>query len=74
MPRQSVLDMKVSKIYPLLLQKVERKGRTKEELDAVIRWLTGWDMEAVDPVRCFFRCLLSLRYLQLSCSPEEMRH
>ncbi len=49
MPRQSIFDMKVSKIYPLLLQKVERKGRTKEELDAVIAWLTGYDMEQVDP-------------------------
>ncbi len=49
MPRQSIFDMKVSKIYPLLLQKVERKGRTKEELDRVIQWLTGYDMKQVDP-------------------------
>ena len=48
MPRQNIFDMKVSKVYPLLLQKVERKGRTKEELDAVIAWLTGYDMETVD--------------------------
>ncbi len=48
MPRQSILDMKVSKVYPLLVQKVERKGRTKEELDEVVAWLTGYDMETVD--------------------------
>ena len=30
MARQSIFDMKVSKVYPLLLQKLERKGRTKE--------------------------------------------
>ena len=48
MPKQSIFDMKVSKVYPLLLQKVERKGRTKEELDAVIAWLTGYDMDKVD--------------------------
>jgi hypothetical protein len=30
-------------VYPLYLAKVERKGRTKDELDAVIRWLTGMD-------------------------------
>ena len=48
MARQSIFDMKVSKIYPLLLQKVEGKGRTKNELDAVITWLTGYDMEQVD--------------------------
>ncbi len=49
MARQSVFDMKVSKVYPLLLQKAERKGRTKEELDTVIKWLTGHDMDRVDP-------------------------
>ncbi len=49
MPRQSIFDMKVSKVYPLLLQKVERKGRTKAELDGIIAWLTGYDMETVDP-------------------------
>jgi hypothetical protein len=31
-----------AKIYALLLQKVERKNRTKKELDQVIRWLTGY--------------------------------
>jgi hypothetical protein len=30
-------------VYPLYLAKVQRKGRTKDELDAVIRWLTGYD-------------------------------
>ena len=48
MARQSIFDMKVSKIYPLLLQKVERKGRSKEELDTIIEWLTGYDMKQVD--------------------------
>ena len=32
-----------SKVYPLLVQKAERKGRTKTEVDAVICWLTGYD-------------------------------
>ena len=49
MARQSIFDMKFSKVYPLLLQKVERKGRSKEELDTVIAWLTGYDMNRVDP-------------------------
>src|SRR6185369_6218509 len=30
-------------VYPLYLAKIEKKGRTKDELDAVIRWLTGYD-------------------------------
>ncbi len=57
MPRQSIFDMPVSKIYPLLLQKAERKGRTKAELDEVIHWLTGYDMGTVDqsmPYGAFF--------------------
>ena len=48
MPRQSVFDMKVSKVYPLLVQKAERKGRTKDEVDQVTAWLTGYDMKTVD--------------------------
>lgn len=48
MARQSIFDMKVSKVYPMLVQKAERKGRTKEEVDEVIRWLTGYDMDQVD--------------------------
>jgi len=32
-------------VYPLYLKKAERKGRTKEELDAVITWLTGYTPE-----------------------------
>ena len=36
MARQNIFAMKVSKIYPLLLQIVERKGRSMEVLDAVV--------------------------------------
>lgn len=32
-----------ARVYPLYVQKVERKGRTKAELDQVIRWFTGYD-------------------------------
>jgi len=35
--------MTVASVYPLYLAKVERKGRTRVELDAVIFWLTGYD-------------------------------
>jgi hypothetical protein len=34
-------------VYPLYLQKVEKKGRTKAELDQVIEWLTGYDAQAL---------------------------
>lgn len=35
--------MTIASVYPLYLAKVERKGRTKEELQQVIAWLTGFD-------------------------------
>ena len=34
-------------VYPLYVAKVERKGRTRAELDQVIEWLTGYDDEAL---------------------------
>ncbi|MFM8348265.1 MAG: DUF2200 domain-containing protein [Bacteroidota bacterium] len=34
--------MKFSSVYPLYLAKVEKKGRTRAELDTVIRWMTGY--------------------------------
>ncbi len=43
MTNQHVYKMAFSKVYPLLVQKAERKGRTKSEVDAVICWLTGYD-------------------------------
>lgn len=35
-------------IYPLYVQKVERKGRTRDELDEVVEWLTGYDRATLD--------------------------
>jgi len=37
-----VFAIKFSKLYPMYVQKAERKDRTKEEVDQVIRWLTGY--------------------------------
>ncbi|HEX6170849.1 MAG TPA: DUF2200 domain-containing protein [Chitinophagaceae bacterium] len=34
-------------VYPLYIQKVEKKGRTKEELDTVLCWLTGYDKKTL---------------------------
>jgi hypothetical protein len=51
----------VSAVYPMYVEKVERKGRTKAELDEVIEWLTGFDqgelaahLEAGTTFRDFF--------------------
>lgn len=38
-----VYKMTFSSVYPLLVQKVEKKGKTKGELDQIIFWLTGYD-------------------------------
>lgn len=38
-----IFSIPFANIYPLYIQKVEKKGRTKEELDAVIIWLTGYN-------------------------------
>ena len=43
MPRHRIFAMPFARIYPLYVEKVERKGRTTAELDEVIRWLTGYD-------------------------------
>ena len=43
MARMSISAMKFAKVYPLYVQKAERKNRTKEEVDQVICWLTGYD-------------------------------
>jgi hypothetical protein len=43
MTNERIYKMAFSKIYQLLVQKAERKGRTKSEVDEIIRWLTGYD-------------------------------
>lgn len=48
MPRMKIGEIKFSKVYPMYVTKVERKGRTKEELDEVIRWLTGYDDAGIE--------------------------
>ncbi|WP_431216384.1 DUF2200 domain-containing protein [Puia sp. P3] len=40
---QRIAKMTFSSVYPLYLAKVEKKGRTKAELDEVIQWLTNFD-------------------------------
>ena len=43
MPKNYIFVMKFAKVYPLYVQKAERKNRTKEEVDKIICWLTGYD-------------------------------
>ena len=43
MKSERVYKLLFSSVYPLYIQKAEKKGRTKEELDTVIKWLTGYN-------------------------------
>jgi len=47
MSNERVYKMKFSAVYPLLVQKSERKGRTKAEVDEVIYWLMGYDEKSL---------------------------
>lgn len=47
MNAERVYRMIFADVYPLYLQKVEKKGRTQAELDEVIQWLTGYDSEGL---------------------------
>jgi hypothetical protein len=42
-----IYAMSFASVYPLYVQKAERKGRTKAEVDEVIRWLTGYSAKAL---------------------------
>ena len=42
MPHHRIFGTKFSGVYPLYVQKAERKNRTKEEVDQIICWLTGY--------------------------------
>ena len=47
MDNTRIYRMSFADVYPLYIQKAEKKGRTKEEVDAIIFWLTGYDKETL---------------------------
>jgi hypothetical protein len=48
MKKHSIYAMSVARVYPLYVAKAEKKGRTKEEVDAIILWLTGYSQEELE--------------------------
>lgn len=48
MENKKVFAMSIAKVYPLLVAKAERKGRTRDEVDEVICWLTGYTCEQLE--------------------------
>ncbi|EMJ98860.1 DUF2200 domain-containing protein [Leptospira sp. WS58.C1] len=46
MENSKIFAMSFAKVYPMYIQKAERKGRTKAEVDKIIFWLTGYDSKS----------------------------
>ncbi|MBU1293059.1 DUF2200 domain-containing protein [Patescibacteria group bacterium] len=50
MTKPRIYTMSVARVYPLYVAKAEKKGRTKEEVDTIIRWLTGYTQRGMETV------------------------
>ena len=48
MPKHRIFTTAFSRVYPLYVQKAERKNRTKDEVDQIIRWLTGYSQAGLE--------------------------
>ncbi len=48
MTKPRIYSMSFANIYPLYITKVENKGRTKTEVDEIIRWLTGYSQQELE--------------------------
>ncbi|GAB3044529.1 DUF2200 domain-containing protein [Sediminivirga luteola] len=48
MAGHKIYAMSVGSVYPHYITKAERKGRTKDEVDQIIRWLTGYSQQELD--------------------------
>ncbi|TYW27410.1 DUF2200 domain-containing protein [Listeria monocytogenes] len=47
MNKPRIYTMSFASVYPLYIQKAEKKDRTKEEVDEIIFWLTGYDQDSL---------------------------
>lgn len=48
MAKHRIYTMSFARVYPLYIEKAEKKGRTKAEVDEIIRWLTGYSQEELN--------------------------
>ena len=48
MTKHRIFTMEFAKVYPLYVQKAERKGRSKDEVDQIICWLTGYEQDRLE--------------------------
>ncbi|MGB0178119.1 MAG: DUF2200 domain-containing protein [Owenweeksia sp.] len=47
MKKHRIFTMPFASVYPHYITKAEKKGRSKEEVDTIIRWLTGYDQKSL---------------------------
>ena len=50
MSKHKIYTMSFAKVYPHYVKKAEKKGRTKSEVDKIIRWLTGYSQDEIEDV------------------------
>lgn len=50
MIKPKIYTMSFARVYPLYITKVEKKGRTKAEVDKIIHWLTGYNQEELEGI------------------------
>jgi len=48
MKKHRIYTMSFASVYPLYVAKAQRKGRTKEEVDEIVRWLTGYSQKRLE--------------------------
>lgn len=48
MAKPRIYTISFASVYPLYIEKAEKKGRTKAEVDKIIRWLTGYDRRKLE--------------------------
>ncbi|MGO8056256.1 DUF2200 family protein, partial [Rhizobium leguminosarum] len=48
MEKHRIFKMSFASVYPHYVSKAEKKGRTKEEVDQIIHWLTGYSQQTLE--------------------------
>ena len=71
MSNEKVFAMPFAKVFPLLIAKAEKKGRTREEVYAVTQWLTGYSAEQLDALLQSDACYGD--FLKQAPQPNENR-
>lgn len=71
MSNEKVYNMSFAKVYPLLIAKAEKKGRTENEVDEVTSWLTGYSKQ--DIKACMGKGITYGDFFRNAPAPNENR-